>query len=106
MFEHRSGRIVHQPKGNFRTNDAEQLRIAVLSDLGIANAPAWLFARELSSGSLSHLFREYAPPKPIFALRPGGRRLAAKVRVFIDFMEEILRRELSTAIPEAAGHRA
>jgi DNA-binding transcriptional LysR family regulator len=96
-FEHRSSRIVHQPKGRFRTNDAEQLRIAVLSHLGIANAPAWLFARELSSGSVRQLLTEYAQPKSILALRPGGRRLAAKVRVFIKFMEEVLTRELGSA---------
>ena len=37
-------------------------------------------------------------PSPIFALRTGGRRLAAKVQVFMDFMEEILARELSAAV--------
>jgi DNA-binding transcriptional LysR family regulator len=65
---------------------------------GIANAPTWLFAKEFASGALRHLFKEYALPKPIYALRPGGRRLATKVRVFIDFMEEVLTRELSAAV--------
>jgi LysR family transcriptional regulator, regulator for bpeEF and oprC len=100
IFEDQSGRFIYQPKGCIRTNDAEQMRIAVLSHLGIANAPAWLFAKELASGGVCHLLRKFAQPKPIFALRPNGRRVAAKVKVFMDFMEEILARELSTAITE------
>ena len=36
------GGIVHQPRGAFRTNDAEQIRAAVLADLGLAHTPGWL----------------------------------------------------------------
>ena len=95
VFEDRSGRTIHQPRGRIRTNDAEQLRIAVLSHLGMANVPAWLFARELACGSVHRILPEYAAPKPIFALRPSGRSLATKVRVFIEFMEEVLAQELT-----------
>ena len=72
--------------------------MAVLSHLGIANAPAWLFAKELASGEVLPLLGKFAEPKLIFALRPGNRRLAAKVQVFMHFMEQILARELSTAV--------
>jgi DNA-binding transcriptional LysR family regulator len=97
IFEDEAGRFTYQPKGCIRTNDAEQMRIAVLSHLGIANAPAWLFAKELAYGEVRPVLGKFAQPKPIFALRPGGRRLAAKVQVFMDFMEEILARELAAA---------
>ena len=98
IFEEESGRFVCQPHGSLRTNDAEQMRIAVLSHLGIANAPAWLFARELASGEVCPLLTRFTQPtKPIFALRRSGRRLTARVHVFVDFMAEILARELSTA---------
>ena len=103
IFEDESGRFVYQPKGSIRTNDAEQMRIAVLSHLGIANAPTWLFAKEFASGDVCPLLIKFAQPtKPIFALRPSGRRLAAKVHVFVDFMQEILARELSTAVTKSA----
>ena len=36
-FAGRSGAIAYQPKGAFRTNDAEQIRAAVLTDLGLAH---------------------------------------------------------------------
>jgi DNA-binding transcriptional LysR family regulator len=97
IFEDESDRFVCQPHGSLRTNDAEQMRIAVLSHLGIANAPAWLFARELASGEVCPLLTRFAPTKPIFALRRSGRRLTARVHAFVDFMAEILARELSTA---------
>jgi LysR family transcriptional regulator, regulator for bpeEF and oprC len=106
IFENESGRFVHQPKGIIRTNDAEQMRIAVLSHLGIANAPAWLFAKEFASGDVCPLLTKFVQPtKHIFALRRSGRRLAAKVHVFVDFMEEILARELSTAVTKSARLR-
>jgi DNA-binding transcriptional LysR family regulator len=99
IFADQSGRFVYQPKGSIRTNDAEQLRIAVLSHLGIANAPAWLFGRELASGDIHPLLEKFSQPNPIFSLRSGGRRLAAKVQVFMEeIMEEILARELSTVV--------
>jgi DNA-binding transcriptional LysR family regulator len=98
VFEDPSGRLVYQPKGTVRTNDAEQLRIAVLSHLGIGNAPSWLFQRELASGSAVQVLNGYTQPKPIYAIRPGGRRLTTKVRVFIDFMEEVLARELKAPV--------
>jgi DNA-binding transcriptional LysR family regulator len=89
VFEKKSTRIVHQPDGNLRTSDAEQMRIAVLNHLGIANGPAWLFAEEISSGAVRRLLPEYERRKSIHALRAGGRRLAAKTTVFIDFLVEI-----------------
>jgi DNA-binding transcriptional LysR family regulator len=73
------------------------------SHLGIANAQAWLFAKEFASGDFCPLLTKFAQPtKPILALRPSGRRLAPKVHVFVDFMEEILARELSTAATKSA----
>ena len=47
-----AGPFAHQPKGAFRTNDAEQIRAAVLADLGLAHTPGWLFAAEIASGAV------------------------------------------------------
>ena len=49
-FKGKFGEIVHQPKGHLRTNDAEQIRAAVLAGLGFAHTPGWLFTREIASG--------------------------------------------------------
>jgi DNA-binding transcriptional LysR family regulator len=65
------------------------MRIAVLSHLGIANGPAWLFAKEIASGAVRRLLPQYERKKSIFALRAGGRRVAGKTTVFIDLLVEI-----------------
>jgi LysR family transcriptional regulator for bpeEF and oprC len=68
--------------------------MAVLAHLGVAQAPAWLFAREIADGSVVRLLKEYEQPKPIYVVRPGGRRPAAKVKVFIEFLENTLAESL------------
>ena len=102
-FQGRFGDIEYRPKGNFRTNDADQIRAAVLFDLGLAHTPGWLFAPEIASGAVCRVLRDYEPPPlSISAVHPSGRRLATKVRVFIDFLAEIFAHEPSLSI--RAGH--
>ena len=97
VFANESGRMVCLPKARFRTNDGEHVRTAVLADLGIANAPAWQFAKEIASGAVRRILTEYDQPRSIFALRPGGRRLAIKVRSLIEFLETTLAKDLIAA---------
>ena len=90
-FRDGSRAILHHPRANFRTEDAEQIRAAVLADLGLAHGPAWAFSPEIASGAVQVVLADYAPgPLAISAVHPAGRRLATKVRVFIDFLVETL----------------
>jgi DNA-binding transcriptional LysR family regulator len=98
-FEGKFGDIAYQPRGHFRTNDADQIRAAVLCGLGLAHTPGWLFAGEFARGTVRRVLCDYEPtPLPISAVHPAGRRLATKVRVFIDFLAEILAAEPRLAI--------
>jgi LysR family transcriptional regulator for bpeEF and oprC len=76
------------PTGVFRTSDIEQLRMGVLEHLGIAQAPAWLFAAELREGTVLRLLAPFERTVPIFAVRPASRRMSAKVRIFIEHLEK------------------
>jgi DNA-binding transcriptional LysR family regulator len=99
-FKGKFGSIVYAPTGNFRSNDAEQIRAAVLSGVGLAHTPGWLFAREIASGEVRLVLRDYEPSAlSISALHPGGRRLATKVRVFIDFLGQLLGEDLRLGTP-------
>jgi DNA-binding transcriptional LysR family regulator len=81
------GAFEHRPRGCFRTNDADQIRAAVLSDLGLAHAPGWLFAHDIASGQVRRVLYAYeADPLPINAVHAAGRRLPTKVRVLIDYL--------------------
>lgn len=76
------------PAGTFRTSDLEQMRMAVLEHIGIAHVPAWLFASELREGTVLRLLPSLEKTVPIFGVRPPNRRMSAKVRVFLDYLEK------------------
>ena len=76
------------PTGVFRTSDIEQMRMGVLEHLGIAQAPAWLFAAELREDTAIRLLTPFERTVPILALRPASRRLSTKVRIFIEHLEK------------------
>jgi LysR family transcriptional regulator for bpeEF and oprC len=98
-FAGRFGPLAHQPKGAFRTNDAEQIRAAVLADGGLAHTPGWLFSAEIASGAVRPVLTAFEPTRlSISAVRPGGRFLASKVSVFIDYLAEIFAEEPSLAL--------
>jgi DNA-binding transcriptional LysR family regulator len=76
------------PTGVFRTSDIEQMRMGVLEHLGMAQAPAWLFAAELREGAVVRLLTSLERTVPILAVRPASRRMSAKVRIFIEHLEK------------------
>jgi LysR family transcriptional regulator, regulator for bpeEF and oprC len=105
-FKGKFGETVHHPKGRLRTNDAEQIRAAVLAGLGLAHTPGWLFTREIASGDVRRILRKYeGDPLSISAVHPGGRRLATKVCVFVDFLAEVFAAEPSLALDQRTRKR-
>ena len=76
------------PTGVFRTSDIEQMRMGVLEHLGIAQAPAWLFAEELREGTVVRLPTGFERTVSILAVGPASRRLSSKVRIFIEHLEK------------------
>lgn len=76
------------PTGGFRTSDIEQLRMAVLAHLGIAQAPAWLFAADLREGTVIRLLTAFERTVPVLAVRPASRRVLTKVRIFIEHLKK------------------
>jgi LysR family transcriptional regulator, regulator for bpeEF and oprC len=74
--------------------------------LGVAHTPGWLFTREIASGDVSRILRKYErDPLLISAVHPGGRRLATKVRVFIDFLAAVFAAEPSLALDQRGRKR-
>jgi len=71
------------------SNNGDALRIAAAAGLGIALIPAFLVRDELRSGALIPLLDGFEPkPINLYAVYPPTRFLAAKVRLFIDFLAE------------------
>jgi DNA-binding transcriptional LysR family regulator len=76
--------------GRVRVTAAEGVREAVFSGLGLAVASEWMFP-ELKSGAVKAVLRDWTlPSMELWAVFPTGRRVSAKARAFVSFVEEAL----------------
>ncbi|MCC3506357.1 MAG: substrate binding domain-containing protein [Microcoleus sp. PH2017_19_SFW_U_A] len=83
------GTIKVRVGGRFQTNSSVAIRSAVLSGLGIAVAPVWMFGDEIYRGDLKVVLQDYQPtPLPIHAVYRRSRFYPAKISSFIDFLAE------------------
>ncbi|WP_293128184.1 LysR family transcriptional regulator [Microcoleus sp. bin38.metabat.b11b12b14.051] len=83
------GTIKVRVGGCFQTNSSVAIRSAVLSGLGIAVAPVWMFGDEIYRGELKIVLQDYQPtPLPIYAVYRRSRFYPAKIMSFIDFLAE------------------
>jgi DNA-binding transcriptional LysR family regulator len=88
-----------EPSGNLKSNDAEDLRAAVLTGLGIGHSATALFSGDLKAGRVVSILDDFAPdPLPIHAVSASGRRTPNRVRMFIDFVAELFASEPSLSI--------
>jgi DNA-binding transcriptional LysR family regulator len=79
--------------GPLRSNHALAVRGACIDGLGIALLPRFAVIDELASGQLLQLLPRWTSPEQgIYAVYPSHRLIPAKVRAFVDFLEEKLRR--------------
>ncbi|MGQ4646371.1 LysR substrate-binding domain-containing protein [Lyngbya aestuarii] len=91
-FQARNGLAKIKVTGNFKTDSSVAIRQAVLSGIGIAVAPVWLFSDEFHRGTLQVVLQEYQPtPLPICAVYKRSRFQSAKVSCFIDFLADEFR---------------
>ncbi len=69
------------------SNNGDVLREAALSGNGITNLPTFLIGPDIAAGRLQVVLAAWPPaPLGIYALYAPNRYLAAKTRVFIDFL--------------------
>jgi DNA-binding transcriptional LysR family regulator len=69
------------------SNNGEVLRTSALAGNGIANLPTFFIGPDIAAGKLVQVLPDNPPPElGIYALYAPNRYLAAKTRVFIDFL--------------------
>ncbi|RJF79117.1 LysR family transcriptional regulator [Azospirillum cavernae] len=88
------GRVgVFRANGHFHANTAELMLQATLDGLGIALLPIFSVDTLIKSGQLVNVLPDYhAHPMPgIFALTAPSRHRSAKVRLFIDWLQQSCR---------------
>ena len=79
-------------KGNFTTSYGEAVTEASVAGVGIALKSRWDVLGHLESGALVSVLPEYTvePEWSIWAVRPPGRMVSARVRLFTEFIERKL----------------
>lgn len=79
--------------GNFRSNNLESIRRAVLAGNGIAVGPIWLYYDDIREGRVRALLPDYKPaPLDINAVYLPSPYLPAKVGAFIGALEAEVKR--------------
>lgn len=88
--------------GNYRSNNLLALKDAAISGMGITQLPLWMVDSDMTSGALRLVLENYRLPAfGIQAVFPSARRIPARTKLFVDFMQD----ELSS-VPYFRGVRA
>lgn len=79
-------------RGNFTTSYGEAVTEAAVSGVGIALKSRWDIVEQLSTGALVEVLADHVvePEWSLWAVRPPGRIVSARVQVFTDFIEKRL----------------
>lgn len=93
-FDGPAGPFSFEPSGSIRSNDANDVQAALLAGLGIGHGPRVLFHAELEAGKLVSILPDHAPePIPLHIVYASGRRVPRRVRVFTDFLADLIEAE-------------
>lgn len=83
-------------RGPLCCNNGETLREAALAGLGIVMLPTFIVGQDLQSGQLQQVLPVFAPPPlDIYALYPVNRYLSAKVKLWVEFLQQHLQERLA-----------
>ena len=89
-------RVSTAPRTRLQVNDTEVAIAAALAGRGLTRVLSYQVAEEIRSGRLKVVLEEYEPPPiPIHLIHLEGRQANARVRAFIDFAAERLRKSLT-----------
>ncbi|SNR96086.1 DNA-binding transcriptional regulator, LysR family [Methylobacillus rhizosphaerae] len=97
-FEYWDGRHCHRVPMKHRivVNNTDAYRAACLAGMGIMQAPLMGVHYLLDEGKLVEILGEFrAPPIPVSLLYPQRRNLSRRVRIFMDWLSDILKMHLS-----------
>ncbi|MEO9874855.1 MAG: LysR substrate-binding domain-containing protein [Anderseniella sp.] len=84
-------------QGNFTTSYGEAVTEAAVSGTGIALKSRWDIKDQLSAGALVEVLSDHVvePEWSLWAVRPPGRVISARVQVFTEFIEKKLQAALA-----------
>jgi DNA-binding transcriptional LysR family regulator len=91
-LQRRGAKATVRVRPRLRSNNALALLDACRAGVGIALLPQFIVQADLDARRLVRVLPAWAAAEQgVFAIYPGNRFIPAKVRAFVDFVEEILR---------------
>jgi DNA-binding transcriptional LysR family regulator len=100
-FKTETGYTTINVSGRIQANVADPIRIAAISGLGLVMLPLYMVGRDIEKGKLKVVLENYLlPPLDVHAVYPHRKYLSAKVKSFMDFLQEWLEHRLSMPAPE------
>ncbi len=80
-----------KPEGNIQVNNSNVLKQLMLDDVGICQMPLFLVEHEIGNGTLIPILEQYRLPEHgIYAVYPERAFMPAKLKVFLDYLEQKL----------------
>jgi DNA-binding transcriptional LysR family regulator len=90
-FRSEKGQAVVTVSGRMQANVADAIRVAAIDGLGLVMLASYVVGRDIEKGKLKIVLENYTlPPLDIHAVYPHRKYLSAKVRCFLDFLQEWL----------------
>ena len=72
-------------------NDADAYTACCEAGLGLVQVPRYRVAQQLAAGTLVELLPQWRPaPMPVSVLYPQHRQLSPRVRVFVDWLAQVM----------------
>ncbi|GAB3372401.1 LysR family transcriptional regulator [Azotobacter armeniacus] len=82
-------------RGRYRVNNGELVCDAAVAGLGLALLPTFIAGRHIKSGALVTVLDEFQPsPLKVYAVYPQHRQVSVLIRVFSDYLHEMLSQTL------------
>jgi len=82
-----------QLKGSVAVTDADAYKACCAAHLGFIQVPRYHLAAQLEAGALVEVLAQFRPaPMPVSVLYPHHRQLSPRVRVFVDWVAEVMGR--------------
>jgi LysR family transcriptional regulator for bpeEF and oprC len=92
VFSKDGTRVQTSLRGNIALEDENSYVAAAEAGLGIAQIPAFVLKDAMERGTLELVLGDWFPePSPLHVVYPQNRHLSNKVRVFVDWVAELLR---------------
>lgn len=104
----RRGAACHEIRGRQRVvvDDGNALLAAGIAGLGMLCMPAYMAALPLDRGELVRLFEDWQiEPMPLYLAYPDIRHVSRKLRVFIDWVVELIARQPAGFLPPGVPPR-